>query len=447
MPVNTTHSGYDSRLDKITRVRDFAAGEDVVKSRGEKYLPMLGGQTKNEYNSFKERGFLIPSVAPTCLAVVGSIMRRDPVLDQSGLDYLVDNVDGEGADVSQFSSKLIKELLLAGGAGYLVEYSQEQQAAFVKQYSVENIINYSDDYIVLAQSYTVRDEKDKFNEKMETEYLELTFDEEGYYVQNIWRETKKGWVIVDSHTPTNRGERLSFIPFVPVAVGSIGFHNTDPILLNLTNINSDQYKLSTDLRHGLHFTALPTFFVFGEMVDSDGIQVPLKVGPGSANIIGDTEARAELLEFTGAGLSAVKAAIDDDITAMASIGAKMLASGSGGVKSAETARIEASTETATLSTIANTVDLAANTVFSIVAEWMGAQAPTYAVNRDFIDVKLDPAALMALLKTWQSGGMSLDSFLTQLQKGELLPDGVTAKDEADRIDTTGSNFNNGIDFE
>jgi hypothetical protein len=71
--------------------------------------------------------------------------------------------------------------------------------------------------------------------------------------------------------------------------------------------------------------------------------------------------------------------------------------------------------------------------------------PPFEVNRDFIDSNLDPQSLLAYLQVYQSGGMSLNSFLNLLVKGELLPKNITALDEADRIETTGSDFNGGVD--
>lgn len=198
--------------------------------------------------------------------------------------------------------------------------------------------------------------------------------------------------------------------------------------------------MSTDQRWGLHWTALPTGFLFGDLRDDQGNKKQITVGAGSFNHIDDSDARVELLEFTGAGLSALKSAIDDNVRTMASIGAKMLFNGSSGVKSAETSRIEASSETATLSTIANTVDNTMAELLEILSEWMGAPTPDFKVNRDFIDIKLDPQALLAYLQVYQSGGMSLDSFLSLLVKGELLPKNVSALDEADRITTTGTDF-------
>ena len=443
MPVNTQYNGYDLAVKKSTRVRDFGEGEFAVKPKGDVYLPVLGGQTAEDYEAYLTSGFIIPAVEPTSLAICGAIMRKHPVFDPTGsIDYLLEDFDGEGNSATKFVEGMIKELLYSGSAGYLVEYSDK---AVVKQYKRESIINVSDDYIVLMQEYQEYDKDDKFVQHTKIEYLELTYDESGNYIQNLWREKENGgkeFNIVDSFMPTNRGVALTSIPFV--------FSDkliTDPILLHLATTNLDQYRMSTDHRHGLHWTALPTMFLFGDLRDEHGNKKQIKVGAGSANHIDDGEARVELLEFTGAGINSLKAAIDDNVKTMASIGAKMLTDGSGGVRSAETSRIEASSETATLSTIANTIDSTMAEILEILAVWMGAPVPEFAINRDFIDTNLDPQSLLAYLQVFQSGGMSLDSFLSLLVKGELLPKDITAEDEADRIETTGNDFNGGIDEE
>ena len=433
MPINTTYPGYKEAMIKVTRVRDFAEGSDAVKGKGEVYLPKLGGQSDTDYDSYKTRGYLIPAVSPTARAVKGSIMRRPPVFNPTGAEYLLDDFTGNGVGVNEFVGDMITELLLAGGIGYLVEFDKMPHA---KPYTRENIINFSSDYIVLSQKYMEQDKEDKYVQHVKTEYLELTFDESGNYIQNIWRDNNgKLEKFGDPVMPSNRGVPLKEIPFVYASVGKVGIADTDPILLHLTNVNHDQYLLSTDHRHGLHWTALPTLFLFGEMKDENGKQIQIKVGPGSANQVEDPEARAQLLEFTGAGLGSIKAAVDDDISTMASIGAKMMTNESGGVRAVETARIDASSETATLSVIANSVDQTMQALLEIMAEWGGFTEPEFKINRDFIDIKLDPQALSALLATVNAGKMSLNSFLYQLEKGELLPPKITAKDEEGRIET------------
>ena len=439
MPINTKYTGYDNEMKKVGRVRDFAEGSDAVKAKGETYLPKLGGDTKDEYESYKTRGYLIPAVSPTARAIKGSIMRKPPIFTPTGLDYLIDDIDGNGTSAEEFTGNMITELLYAGGVGYLVEFTDK---AVAKTYTRENIINFSKDYIILSQTYMVQDKNDKYIQTSQIEYLELTFDENGNYIQNIWRNKggDSAYEIFDNITPDNRGTPLASIPFIYASTGKSGVADSDPLLLHLTNVNHDQYLLSTDHRHGLHWTALPTLFVFGELTDADGNKIRLKIGAGSSNHIDDTEARAELLEFTGQGLGAIKAAVDDDISTMASIGAKMMTGEGGGIKSAETSRIDASSETATLSILANAVDSAMAAILLIIGEWSGVATPEFNVNRDFIDVKTDPQTLLAYLQVYQSGGMSLDSFLSLLEKGELLPSGVTAKDEAGRIETTGVDF-------
>lgn len=441
MPINTQYNGYDLAVKKSTRVRDFGDGEFAVKPKGDIYLPVLGGQTKADYDAYLTRGFIIPAVEPTSLAICGAIMRKHPLFEPVGaIDYLSEDFDGHDNSVTKFVEGMIKQLLYAGSAGYLVEYSDK---AVVKQYTKESIVNVSKDYVVLMQEYQELDKKDKFVQHTKTEYLELTYDEDGNYIQNLWRQdNSKEYVIVESVMPTNRGESLKEIPFVFSDELS-----ADPVLLHLANVNLDQYRMSTDHRHGLHWTALPTMFLFGDLRDDEGNKKQIKVGAGSANHIDDGDARVELLEFSGAGIGSLKAAIDDNVKTMASIGAKMLTDGSGGVRSAETSRIEASSETATLSTIANTVDSTMGEILEILAVWMGAPVPEFAINRDFIDTNLDPQSLLAYLQVFQSGGMSLDSFLSLLVKGELLPKDISAEDEADRIETTGNDFNGGIDEE
>lgn len=443
MPVNTKYKGYDKAIKKVERVRDFNEGEDAVKDAGKLYLPRLGAQTNGEYDSYKMRGVLVPAVSPTAVAVTGAIMRRPAVLTPS-IETFESDVDGDSTTINEFTSRMIKELLLAGGAAYLVEYDESQSKPIVKQYTKENVINIHSSFVVLRQFYTETDPKDKFNVITKEEYIELTFDEEGSYIQNVWRQKGAGsngeFAIVETVKPTIRGTALNYLPIVYTASGESFIGDSDPILLNLTNVNWDQYRLSTDLRHGQHFAALPTLNAFGDMVDENGVRKQLTVGPGRVNIIPDTDARIEVTEVSGAGFASLVQSINEDIEVMASIGAKMLTSESGGVKAAETARIDASSETATLSTIANKVDMAMADLLSIMAEWGAWPDAEYKINRDFIDVKMDAAQMTALLKVYQSGGMSLMSFLYQLQKGELLPPGVGPEDEAGRIETTGVDF-------
>lgn len=434
MPVNTLHPSYEKMSKKVKRVRDFARGDDAVKEAGETYVERLAGQSDKAYAAYLSRGGVVPAITPTAKAIGGAIMRKSPVFNPSDV-RVSQSIDGMGQTVNDFVECIIYELLIAGGSGYLVEYSEDEKHNVFRQYTRENIINEGPGFIVLRQFYQEQDPKDKFEVKTKAEYLELTYDENGNYIQNLWREVKGKYVVVDTFTPTKSGDPLDKIPFVFSYAGDT-FWDSDPMLLNMTNVNWLQYMKSVDRGHGLHFTAIPTLCLFGD----DGREEPLRVGADTFNHITDSDARIELVEFTGAGLAAYDKAIQDDIATMAAIGARMLLGSDSGVRAAETARIEASSETATLSGIANIVDMVMRDLLNHAEEWTGLRHDGFAVNRDFLDVKIDPSMLSELLKALMAGAISQATFLHNLKKGEIIPDDVTAEQEAGRIETTGFDF-------
>jgi hypothetical protein len=55
MPVNNTHPDYDASLSDWLRARDVLAGEDAVKSAGEKYLARLDSQSDEEFLAYQKR--------------------------------------------------------------------------------------------------------------------------------------------------------------------------------------------------------------------------------------------------------------------------------------------------------------------------------------------------------------------------------------------------------
>jgi hypothetical protein len=80
MAVNSTHPDYDASLPEWLRSRDVLAGEDEVKSAGEKYLPRLQSQTDEEYHAYRARAAFFNASTRTAEGYVGLICRLPPFI-------------------------------------------------------------------------------------------------------------------------------------------------------------------------------------------------------------------------------------------------------------------------------------------------------------------------------------------------------------------------------
>ena len=78
MPVNSTHLDYDANAAAWLRARDVFAGEDAVKAAGERYLPKLDSQSKDEFDAYRARASFFNATARTADGFVGLIFRREP---------------------------------------------------------------------------------------------------------------------------------------------------------------------------------------------------------------------------------------------------------------------------------------------------------------------------------------------------------------------------------
>ena len=105
--------------------------------------------------------------------------------------------------------------------------------------------------------------------------------EEGLYMVRLYRErevpdpnsasgaTKKEWVLEETITPMIRGRRLEYIPAVIIGVTDVAPDVEKPPLLDVAEVNLSLYRTSADLEHGRHFTALPTAWIAGTIVEDD----------------------------------------------------------------------------------------------------------------------------------------------------------------------------------
>tara|TARA_R110000744_G_scaffold343971_1_gene449219 strand:+ start:303 stop:1613 length:1311 start_codon:yes stop_codon:yes gene_type:complete len=428
MGIESKHPLYQDTENKWTRVRDSFLGSDAVKVKGEVYLPKLSSQDKDQYASYVMRAMYVNAIKNTVQGLVGAVMRIDPIINAPDrILELADDITGTGVTLNDFISNMLSEQLLMGRQGVLIDRTTER--AYLSGYTTEQMTNWMDGVIVLKESYVSHDINDPYDMDYEVQYRELMIDEDGKYLVRIWREYE-GWSIWNEIYPTKVGQALDRIPFVALSGNELNLNPTQPPLMSLVDTNLSMYRTSADLEHGRHFTALPTPYVTGIDGDSE-----LRIGSGTAWILPDSSSKAGYLEFTGQGLQALEKAIDEKRGIMASLGASLLQTQKSGVESADAVRLRQNSEASVLVGAVLSVQEGIAKALSIMAEWEGVSGDIeVSLNTDFTDTKINAQDLTALMGAWQSGGISHETFLHNMKKGEVIPDDVSVEDEKSRID-------------
>lgn len=404
MTIETTHPTYnDSFYQKCS---DCYSG-DVVD-----YIPKLKGQTNQEYEAYRTRSSFFNTVEKTTNALIGIMTRKKPVINGVESIYC-----GHESSFEEFVQSALKEMLLGSRIGVLVDFDEKMNQPYLTLYDYPNIINWSNEYIVLREHFYRPSEKDRYEHEYVTQYRELTFDENGLYIVNIWRESGKKFQIVETYQPTQVGKPLTYIPFYIANQNDTTFASYKPPLLNLSEINIEHFKLSVDLAHGLHFTALPQPFISGDFAG----EVPNSIAIGSPNVWQLTQgSQVGYLEFTGNGLSKIESSIETKQQQMAVIGSRMLQQDKKGVEGADTIAMRQAGENASLVAMVTSLESALVKAMVDYSTWIGREV-TVDFIKDFTPA-VDTETVKMLIDAYNQGVISLDALVQKMYESELIDD-------------------------
>lgn len=454
MPVNSQHPEYKARAEDWIKCRDAFEGQTAIKAAGVKYLPKLSEQTTDDYNAYKTRALFYSITSKTISALVGMASSKRPIVTHpSELDKFF--LDDSGVQFYEMLSQSLSENLLMGRFGVLVDRPESGGHPELVGYTAESIINWRTDehgnptMVVLAENVAKQESNDEFEIETEPQYRVLRLID-GVYTQSIY--TEKG-DFIKTVTPLNTGKTMDFIPFFVVNPFGVGFDMHKPPVLDIVEINISHYRTSADLEHGRHFTGLPVPVVSG--VDSS---TKLRVGSMVAWVLPDHQAKAYYLEFTGQGLISLEKALSEKQSQLASLSARLLDNGKRGSEAADTVRLRYMSETASLAAVARAVEALLNKAYKTVAIMEGLEEASVSIklDKEFLDARLSGAELRELVGAYISGGISKETLVYNLRRGDLLsPDrkdmeevnaliaAEKAKQASQQSRGTGINLNNG----
>jgi len=475
MPVNEGRPDYVAKLAAWRRGRDCYEGSDAVKARGEVYLPKLGwhrADTLNgqkAYDDYKLRALFYNAVARTVDGLAGGVFQKPLKVD--GVDERtkgdLEDVTLTGTTLEAFALEAMKDVLKTGRYFVLVDMSERQQRPYWIAYQAEAVVNWrtaimgGDEIltmVVLSEKVEEADPEDPFTPKMIDQFrvLQLKPAAEGsfVYTQTVWREVavgegKKEWREYSEQpgkdpvmVPSRRGTALPFIPGTFIGPTGTSSAIEKPPLDDLVEVNLSHYRGSADLKHGLHWAALPTPYVSGRSGDANA---PLTVGSMKAWELTEN-GKAGYLEVEGPGFDAMRTDQQDMQKMMATLGARLLEDQPTTQETLGAVGMRHAGEHASLRTIAGAVEQAMTFALQVHAWWHGTvpmpkdTKARVELNKEFFQIKASPEVVKQALLNHQAGRISYSSFVHTLQTGEWLPPGATPESEQQAIAREGDLF-------
>lgn len=423
MPIDSKHPLYVKWLPDWITCRDAYDGSRAIKSKGQRYLPKLKGQSNVDYNGYKERALYYSITSKTISALVGLALGKSPEKNvPDKIKQMLD--DRSGTEFDEILMFCITQNLLQGRVGALVDRPINGGVPFVRLYNTESIINWDHDddgrlrMVVLQEDYRVPSETDPYESEIKTRYRELRIGSDGFLEITLHTpSTGKSYVASQPMTITNTGVRMNEIPFFCANPFGLGFEPHKPPMLDIVEINLSHYRTSADLEHGRHFTGLPQPYITGAESQKE-----MSIGSSAAWVIPDPQARVGYLEFTGQGLKSLEKALSEKQSMLASMSARLIDNSMRGSEAAETVRLRYLSETASLRSIVKSVEALLNAVYSKMVEMEQISGEVMIkLNTDFLDQRMTPAAMKAWVDAFLSGAVSKEMFVYALRRGDSLP--------------------------
>lgn len=155
MGIDNAHPQYTARKPDWTKMRDFYAGEDAVKARGEVYLPttkamrldgMAQGQTgREEYEAYKMRAVFPDYVKDAVEAYLGLLHQKPPTIElPAAMEALRLKATSHGESLEQLLRRVNEQQLVTGRGGLLADLPLNPDPAnpipYIEIYTAESKI-------------------------------------------------------------------------------------------------------------------------------------------------------------------------------------------------------------------------------------------------------------------------------------------------------------------
>lgn len=439
MGIDAKHPSYTKFQPDWEMLRDFYAGPQRVKDKGEAYLPptegmRIDGLEKDKpgfhaYNAYRNRARVPDYVKEAVEVLVGLLHQKEAIIElPEELEYLRTRASANGEPLNALHRRISVEQISTGRLGLLAEMRENPDPAhpdpYLALYAAESIINWDDN--------TETDEFGKLNL--------VVLDESGYKRVNTfdWKDIKKYRVLqlgnVDQNEvagaiyksgsfdndqksltfleddmiePQLRGQKLDFIPFTFINSKDLLPEPDEPPLKGLAEMCKGIYQSEADYRQNLYMQAQDTLVVIGGVKNPTGLPgepEALRTGAG-ARIDVDQGGDAKYIGVSADGLTEQRLAIEADRKRAQVKAGELIQNTGSQMESGQALSTRFNAQTATLNQMATTAAAGLESALKMIARWKGADDEKVKVtpNTEFIDFALNGAEFKALMEARNLG--------------------------------------------
>ena len=445
MPVSETHAEYDKNVDKWKLTRNAANGLSFDEAR--KYIPRRTHEEQDQYYQRVEKAIYTNYTGRTREGLKGAIFRLPPRVElPPDMEFMYDNADGAGQSISQVAKLAADEIMETGRFGMLADYPMVDENLTVEQvrrmqlqphiatYTAESIINWHVHImngrrqlgmLVLKENTPVH--YDEFTWDYVDRYRVLRLNAERQYTQQLYNEN--GDPITDEIVIRGAsGQPFDYIPFHFVGSRDNMPDIDEPILYDIARVNIGHFRNSADHENNLSVHGGGTLVVSTDM-SPEAFQSAnpggITVGENSGLILSEG-GKAELLQLGSA--SAIGAEMAHKEQMMVQIGAKIITKT--GQRTAEEARIQATSENSMLDTMVGNINEA---FIKVLYDCRAFISPTdaeivFALNDDFWQDSIAPQEIMAMIQGNDAGVMPKIDIVRRLMDAGWIQSEGTPED-------------------
>lgn len=445
------HPAYERMRPRWEKCRALMAGTEAIRAGEDTYLPRLEAETQDSYDVRLNIAALFPGFSRVVKAAVGMLLQQEPVLGEDMPKPLVDlweNVDAAGTHGAVFARELVQNAMIDGFDGIFVDYSRVDNPAKIDSdaekrlglrpywilFKVDDVIkpiyqtvNGVRTLVLLILREVVDEIVPPFGLKTVTRYRIYT-NTKGVVQHQLWTVPDGGGKPTITEQPAAM-QKMTRIPWSPLRAGEkISEVETKPPLLDLADLNIEHHQTKTNMLNLELLACVPTQVRIGAEKDPEtGEYPPIVLGPRSTIEAPKLEGVAQPVYWHAPPtdvLEPVRNTLNATEAAMGAAGMAFLTPETRAAETAEAKRIDASAQSATLSTVGRALQDCLELAFDFTAEYLGIEAGSVTINRDFENQVLDSSTMLAYVQAVRDAGLPIRILLEAWQQGGRLPEGT-----------------------